>query len=363
MKDLLYYIWLSGCNDLTHSRQKYLVELFRGAKNVYEAGEAELEGCMKASSDIFGRGPKTRFLFNKDLAAAQGYLTRASEWGASLLHYDSPGYPKRLKEISNPPMVLYCKGRIELLQEPGIAVVGTRRSSPYGRWAAYEIAKRIAACGVPVISGMAEGIDSAAHLGCLSKGTGTIAVFGTGIDLCFPASNRNLCRQIREEGLTLSEFPPGEHGVAAYFPLRNRIISALSKSVIVVEGAIKSGSIITANLAADQGRDVFAVPGNINQPNSVGPNRLIAEGAFPIMDLDTVTSVLGLSSLEKAGRQAALSPEEKRMLSIVASEGNMPREGLFKSYGGLAQNAAALLTVLEMKGLLKSEGSKIYVAK
>jgi DNA processing protein len=363
MKDLIYYIWLSGCKDLTHSRQKYLVELFGGARNLYEAGEAELAGCMKVNPDVFGRGPKLRFLLNKNLDQAQGYLDRACEWGASFLSYDNPGYPGWLKEIVNPPMVLYLKGRIELLHAPGIAIVGTRRSSQYGRWAAYEIAARIAACGVPVISGMAEGIDSAAHLGCLSKGTGTIAVFGTGIDLCFPASNRNLCRQIREEGLTLSEFPPGEHGMASYFPLRNRIISALSKSVIVVEGAIKSGSIITANLAAEQGRDVFAVPGNINQPNSVGPNRLIADGAFPIMDLDTAASVLGLSSAAAARRQAALSPEEKHMLSIVASEGNLPRELLFKTYGGPAQNAAALLTVLEMKGCLKSEGSKIYVAK
>ncbi len=363
MKDILYYIWLSGCRDLTHCRQKYLVETFGGAKNVYEATECELEGCMKANPDIFGRTPKIRFIFDKNLDAAKRHFDRASEWGASLVHYDSAGYPSHLKEIADPPMVLYYKGCIDLIEKPGVAIVGTRRSSQYGRWAAYEIAGRIAACGVPVISGMAEGIDSAAHLGCLSQGTGTVAVFGTGIDLCFPASNRKLCKQIREEGLTLSEFAPGEYGIAAYFPLRNRIISALAKSVIVVEGAIKSGSMITAGLAADQGRDVFAVPGNINQPNSVGVNRLIADGAFPIMDLDTVTSVLGLQSQRENTRQASLSAEENRMLSIVSANGHMPREFLFERYGGLAQNAAALLTVLEIKGLVKTEGSKIFVAK
>lgn len=325
MHKTLYYVWLSECKHLNNKKRKFLTELFGDAENVYRASESELLASITAYSEIFGRSGKFPSKFDKDLQQAEDSIKRAKDFGADIIAYDSPDYPEHLKEIADPPMVLYSRGEKELIKKPVIAVVGTRRSSQYGRWAAFEIAKRVAQCGIPVVSGMAEGIDSAAHAGCLSTGMGTVAVFGTGIDLCFPASNRKLCRQIVEEGLTLSEFSPGERGIAAYFPLRNRIISALSKSVIVVEGAIKSGSLITASLAADQGRDVFAVPGNINQPNSVGCNKLISEGAFPIMDLEEVTSVLGIKSHSENKRYLDLSSEEKRLYAIVEQNGSLAR--------------------------------------
>lgn len=363
MREDIYCVWLSECKHLNNKKRKFLTDLFEGAGNVYKASESELAASITAYGEIFGKSGKYPLKFDKDLKKAEDSIRRAQAFGSEIIAYDSPDYPVHLKEIADPPMVLYSRGTKELMKTPGIGIVGTRRSSQYGRWAAFEIAKRVAQCGVPVISGMAEGIDSAAHAGCLSTGTGTVAVFGTGIDLCFPASNRKLCRQIIDQGLILSEFSPGEKGFAAYFPLRNRVISALSKAVIVVEGAIKSGSIITASLAADQGRDVFAVPGNINQPNSVGCNKLISEGAFPIMDLDDVTSVLGIKTQAENKRHLDLSSEEKRLYSIVQQNGSLAREILFKSFGGPVQNAASLLTILELKGFVKAEGSKICVAK
>ena len=363
MDEIIYSVWLSECKHLNNRKRKFLLELFGSPKDVYAASESELASSMMTYGEIFGHYNMHSYKFDKDLKNAENSIAKAQAFGADILSYDNPHYPPHLKEICDPPMVLYSRGKKELLASPGIAIVGTRRASQYGRWAAFEIAKRVAQCGLPVISGMAEGIDSAAHRGCLLGGMGTIAVFGTGIDLCFPASNKSLCRQIASEGLTLSEFSPGERGFAAYFPLRNRVISALSKAVIVVEGAIKSGSLITASLAADQGRDVFALPGNINQPNSVGCNKLISEGAFPIMDLEELPSVLGISSCARNKQAQALSSEEKRLLSIVEENGSLPREILFQHFGGPVQNASGLLTILELKGFVKTDGSKIYVAK
>ena len=363
MCESIYSVWLSECRYLSNKKKKFLVELFGSPKEVYFASEDDLVASIIAYGEIFGNYRKSRLKFDKSLQKAENSVAKANACGADILGYDSPDYPEHLKEISDPPMVLYSRGLKELIKAPGVAIVGTRRASQYGRWAAFEISRRVAQCGVPVISGMAEGIDSAAHSGCLSGGAGTVAVFGTGIDLCFPASNKSLCRRIAQEGLILSEFAPGERGFAAYFPLRNRVISALSKAVIVVEGAIKSGSLITASLAADQGRDVFAVPGNINQPNSVGCNKLISEGAFPIMDLEEVASVLGLESRAQSSRCEMLSSEEKRLFLIVKQNGSIAREILFRTFGGPAQNTAGLLTILELKGFVKTEGSKIYVAK
>ena len=279
------------------------------------------------------------------------------------IRIDDADYPAHLREIKDPPERLYYTGNISLIRYPGIAVVGTRRSSPYGRWAAKEIARRIARCRVPVISGMAEGIDSAAHWGCLSEDMGTVAVFGTGIDLCFPASNIRLKSIIEQKGLILSEYEPGTRGFAGNFPERNRIISGLSKSVIVVEGALKSGSMITARLALEQGRDVYAVPGNIDQLNSIGVNKLIADGAFPIMELDGVAELLGIGEGRTARMIEDLSDEEKIMIgSIIGSPGIGAEEIALKS--GLDLRTCTLLaSALELKGLIRSEGSRLFVIK
>lgn len=279
------------------------------------------------------------------------------------IRIDDADYPAHLREIKDPPEMLYYSGDIGLIRYPGVAVVGTRRSSPYGRWAAKEIARRIARCRVPVISGMAEGIDSAAHWGCLSEDMGTVAVFGTGIDLCFPASNVSLKKCIEQKGLILSEYEPGTKGYPCNFPERNRIISGLSKSVIVVEGAMKSGSMITARLALEQGRDVFAVPGNIDQMNSIGVNKLIADGAFPVMELDGLPELLGIGAGCTARKIEGLSDEEKIMIgSIIESPGISAEEIAFKS--GLDLRTCTLLaSALELKGFIRSEGSRLFVLK
>ncbi len=287
-----------------------------------------------------------------------------------IIEYGDAGYPERLRRIANPPSSLWCIGNTELLRTPGIAVVGTRRCSPYGRWAAGEIAKRISAAGVTVISGMAEGIDAAGHWGALSmdRGVGkddpvgkTVAVFGTGIDVCFPKSNSKLYREIAEKGLLISEYPPGTPGLPQNFPARNRIISGLSRSVVVVEGQLKSGSMITAGLALEQGRDVFAVPGNINQPGSKGVNKLIADGAFPIMDIDTVSQTLGIQELKESRTRAEMTDDERIMYDAVRLNPGITAEYMAMETGSSPNTILPLLGAMELKGLLARSGSRYYV--
>ena len=214
--------------------------------------------------------------------------------------------------------------------------------------------------GVTVVSGMAEGIDSAAHTGCLNAGGKTVAVFGTGVDVCFPKSNLHLYEEIREKGLLLSEYTFGESGYAYNFPERNRIISGLSESCIVAEGAVKSGSLITAGLAAEQGRNVFALPGNINQPGSAGTNLLISEGVPPIYSMEHLLQTLGLSTLDVQQR-TDLSSQEKRLMTHIASCGSSSKQFILDSCGLPFAESSPLLTCLELKGLVRLEGSQVYV--
>ena len=279
------------------------------------------------------------------------------------VNIDDGDYPEHLRSIPRAPETLYYIGNIRLIEHPLIAIVGTRRCSTYGKWAAEGIASRIAACGISVVSGMAEGIDSAAHKGCIKAGTPTVAVLGTGIDVCFPKSNLELYRRIAEDGLILSEYPPGQMGAPWMFPERNRIISGLSKSVVVVEGTLKSGSMITARLALEQGRDVYAVPGNINQPGSAGVNKLISDGAFPILDMDSAAETLGLSAAKRMRRIESLSSGEKLVLgAVIEDPGADPGMLAFRT-GIDIGDVLALLGALELKDLVRSSGQRFYPEK
>jgi DNA processing protein len=210
------------------------------------------------------------------------------EAGADLIPLRDPRYPPLLREIYDPPIVLFARGQVELLQAPMLAVVGTRRPTPYGTAVAERLAADLAAAGLVVVSGMARGIDTASHRGALGAGGETVAVFGCGADVIYPAENRGLAAQIAREGLIVSEFPMGTPGQPQNFPVRNRIISGMSLGVLVVEGAQYSGSAITARLAMEQGRDVFAVPGNITSKMSWGPNLLIKQGAKLVQEAGDV---------------------------------------------------------------------------
>ena len=278
------------------------------------------------------------------------------------INIDDDLYPDHLKQIKKPPLKLYCIGDLDLLKEQGVAVVGTRRCSSYGRWASYEIGKQIASCGVTVISGMAEGVDSGGHRGCLDAKGKTIAVLGTGIDICFPKSNKQLYERIASEGLIVSEYAPGDNTGAWAFPERNRIIAGLSKCVVVVEGTKKSGSMITANLALEQSREVFAVPGNINQPNAAGVNMLIRDGAMPITSIDELPEILhiGESKSFKKILDRCSDDEKKVMRFVTKNPGSDIETVAFKLLLEMNE-VSALVTALELKGYIKRIYDDLYV--
>lgn len=363
MNDLLAYIWLAHFFSLNRRAKKFLIEYFGGARAVFDASDHELTNGIAAYEEQSGRRSPNVSLPSRDLADARTCLQLAKSMGAQVIHYESAVYPDALREIPDPPALLYTLGDASLLARSSVAVVGTRRASPYGRWAAYEISAKISSCGTQVISGLAEGIDTEAHKGCLNGGSGTIAVLGTGIGHCFPASNRALHRAICSCGLVVSEFYPTDKGFASYFPLRNRIISGLSRAVIVVEGALKSGSMITAGLALEQGKDVYAVPGNINQPNSEGVNRLIYDGAYPILSLDTVPKALGILTPKQQEARESLSKEELLIFNVVKKNGMQSLQELCDATNLSPSDVASLTTILELKGFLSKRGTKIEVAK
>jgi DNA processing protein len=237
---------------------------------------------------------------------------KIAECGALVVTLGDPRYPQPLREIFDPPILLFARGRVELLQSLAVAVVGTRRPTPYGLAVAERLSGDLAHAGLTIVSGMARGVDSAAHKGALAAGGDTVAVLGCGVDVVYPAENRKLAAELAVKGLIVSEFPMGATAFPQNFPIRNRIISGTSLGVLVVEGAQYSGSAITAKLAMDQGREVFAVPGNITNKLAWGPNLLIKQGARLVQDWNDVVSELPAESrrhLIDRGRQRILAEE------------------------------------------------------
>lgn len=244
------------------------------AAQIFRASLTELEGLgMPANSAQFVFEGKAR-------AAAEDELKRVAEAGGSIMTPEDEGYPERLREIYDPPAVLWIRGNVELLSRPGIAVVGTRHPSPYGAGMAELLARDLANRRLVILSGMARGVDTAAHKGAIEAGGKTVAVWGTGIDVIYPKENKKLAESIVATGGTIvSEYPLGTFPAPQNFPIRNRILSGMSVGVLVIEAAEYSGTRITARCAMEQNRDVYAVPGNVTNKNAWGPNTLIKQGA------------------------------------------------------------------------------------
>lgn len=273
-----------------------LVKHFRSPAGVFRASRSELEAAGLPGSTAQTIASGCTF----EDAADQLQIMQSA--GADLVPFQDPRYPARLGEIYDPPLVLFTLGRVELLSRVGVAIVGTRRPTTYGVAAAERISAELAAAGLTITSGMARGIDTAAHKAALDSHGETIAVFGSGVDHIYPAENRKLADRISQDGLLVSEFPMSTPGHPQNFPIRNRIVSGLSAGVLVVEGAQYSGSAITAQLAMEQGREVFAIPGNITSKMSWGPNLLIKQGARLVQAAEDVL--------------AALSPDDRRAVTL-----------------------------------------------
>lgn len=278
MSKNLYWIWLSLKIGAGKSGFVELLAHFGSPENIYSADAAELNS--------FGKTVGTRkieALLDKSLDAAYNIEKYCSKKHIEILKYGEKGYPAILMNLKNPPVVLYAKGNTDILDRKlCIGVVGTRKLSEYGRQSAYKIGYELAAAGAVVVSGMALGIDAVAACGALDAGGKTVAVLGSGVDHVYPAEHKLLAEQIVKKGLLLSEYPPLESPTRGSFPTRNRLISGLSQGTLIVEADGHSGALITAKDAILQGRDVYALPGNINNPTSNGTNSLIKDGATPV---------------------------------------------------------------------------------
>ena len=278
MAGLKYWVWLSEVKGLTNRSKLLLLDHFGTPENVYYADEDE----YRLVPGIELR--QTALLAEKSTEQADRILGACSRLGLRLLTMQDADYPLRLRSIFEPPVLVYVKGNLPVIdEEVTLAMVGTRKATPYGVEAAEKIAYGLCKQGAIVISGAAAGIDSASHRGALRAGGKTVAVLGCGVDVVYPAGNEWLYRDIAASGALVSEYPPGSAAEAWHFPARNRIISGLSLGTIVVEAPEKSGALITAGTALEQGRDVFAVPGPIDAPMSRGCNRLVADGAAALI--------------------------------------------------------------------------------
>ena len=283
----------------------------------------------------------------------------------TMLHWDSPDYPSYLREVDAPPPLLYVVGSLEDIDRWAVAVVGTRRVTPYGRQITQELVTGLVRNGVTIISGLARGIDAIAHKTALDHGGRTIAVLGSGPDNIYPPEHRDLARQIvRDRGAVISEFALGTEPEAKNFPPRNRIISGLSLGVVVVEAGARSGAGITAQFALDQNREVFAVPGNVNSPSSRGTNRLIQLGeAKLIVDAEDVLEELNLSMVfEHSAAQEALpeTAEEAALFGYLSGE-SLHIDALCRATGLSSQEVSSTLTLLELKGIVRQVGGMNYV--
>lgn len=294
--------------------------------------------------------------------------------------WSDPEYPEKLKQISDPPLLLYYRGDISLLKNYGLAVVGSRQSSGYGQEMASTICRKISCFGITIISGFAYGIDRQAHMASVDNSGSTIAVLGTGIDLIYPGMNKDLWIKVADKGLIITEFFPGTKPDARNFPYRNRIISGLSLGVLVIQSAIKSGSMITATLALEQNKEVFAVPGAVTMENYDGCNYLIKQGAHLVQGPDDIMEILAplvkVSEKNQVSLQEndktevspvkipeGLTPDEMLLLEKLKSKEQVHIDELTNELDWSSQKVSQMLVVLEIKGLVKRKPGMYYSIK
>ncbi len=276
---------------------------------------------------------------------------------------DMSQYPQLLKEIKGYPKVLYCIGDLSLLNTRCAAIVGSRNTTVYGRKTATEIAARTAGAGITVVSGMARGIDTCAHRGALDVSGKTIAVLGCGADICYPGENKRLKEEIERNGLIISEYPEGTNPKKYFFPQRNRIISGLAEITVVVQAGNSSGALITAELAAEQGREVCAVPGNIDSRYNMGNNKLIKDGAVPITNINDILELMRVRFGKRNEAERLLGPSEMEIYEILEDHGEMNVDQICRILSRPPSYVAGIVTVMEMKGVVFSCLGKIFIAK
>ncbi len=369
----LHWLALRMVPGLGTRKSSQLIASFRTPQAIFRASKSELEAAGLSPSVAQSIASGCAF---EDAADQQQKLAEA---GAQLVTMTDSLYPPALLEIFDPPPMLFVRGQPELLASLMIAIVGTRRPTAYGTAVSARFARDLSGAGLTIASGMARGIDTAAHKAALEAGGGTVAVFGCGVDHIYPAENRKLAEQLIQRGLTVSEFPMGTPAYPQNFPVRNRIIAGMSAGVIIVEGGEYSGSSITAKLAIEQGREVFAVPGNITSKMSWGPNLLIKQGAKLVQEWnDVVTELkaedrrrlaqecrkqLNLNEAESSDPAAAsVSPTARVVLGALRPDSPVGLDHLVETLEGTSSSEIiATLFELELAGLVRQVPGKSFL--
>lgn len=358
---LKYWLAWNKIPDIGPKRFYKLLEYFGSVENAWQAKSGEISKILNLSSKI-----SSRLFEEKNNIIPERELDSVYKYKVNVLTIEDALYPKNLKTIHYPPPVLYFKGTIVKADKNSISIVGSRKATYYGKMVAEKLSKDLTLAGLTIISGMARGIDTAAHKGALSVNGRTIAVLGCGIDHIYPPENRRLAQEMQESGAIISEFPLSTLPERQNFPRRNRIISGLSLGTVVVEAAEKSGALITADFALDQGREVFAIPGNINSPLSDGSHNLIKQGAKLVNNYQDILEEIHIVLSQKAGEKemvkenTSLTEEEKIIYRLITKE-PIQIDEIIDTSNLSAGKVSEILLNLELRDLIKEIEGKRFI--
>jgi DNA processing protein len=352
-----YWVGFNIVKGIGPARVRLLREAFGSLGEAWGASVADLE-----AAGLKGRPLQNLLETRKtlDLAAEMERLDKA---GAAVLTWEDEDYPPRLHSIAQPPPVLYVRGSLDEVDDLALAIVGTRRASAYGRQVTQELAGQLARNGVTIVSGLARGIDGEAHRAALEAGGRTIAVLASGIDIIYPPEHRQLAHQITQQGALVSDYPLNTQPDAGNFPARNRIISGLAMGVLVTEAGIKSGALITADIALTKhNRDVFAVPGNVTAKGSDGTNKLIQEGAHVVMNVQDILEVMNLTSVIDYVEARETLPADATEAKLLAEldEGALHVDELGRRCELPIAQVTSTLTLMELKGMVRQVDTMTY---
>lgn len=353
-----YWVGFNLVKGIGPARMRVLLDVFGDAKTAWNASRRDLEEASfhpKLVDNIW---------LVKQSALLEKTWEKVLTKGIRILTWDDSDYPRSLREIDQSPPVLYVLGQLDALDQPAVAIVGTRRITQYGRQVSKELAAELAQRGILVVSGLARGVDAAAHQAALDAGGRTVAVLGSGVDQIYPPEHRKMADRIQTNGAIISDYPPGTLPEAGNFPPRNRLISGLSRAVVIVEAGDKSGALITAAFAADQGKEVFAVPGSLYAQQSRGTNRLIQEGAHIYLNPGDLFEMLNLTEVESFRSARAVLPADATEAQLFALLGREPLhvDELRLQSGLPVEVVSSSLTIMELKGMVRQVGSMRYVA-
>ncbi|MDK2982188.1 MAG: processing protein [Chloroflexota bacterium] len=356
--DKKYWLAFSRVKGIGAARTQLLVKYFGSLKAAWEASEPQLRKAGLSPKPVQALLELRR---NYD---PQSEYQRVIDAGIQVLTMQEAEYPKRLAAIEYPPPVLFVKGKLCPEDDFSVAIVGTRRVTAYGRQVANELAAYLVQNQITVVSGLARGVDGIAHQAALNAGGRTLAVLGSGVDVIYPPEHRNLAAAIQQNGALISDYYPGTAPEGNNFPPRNRIISGLSLAVVIIEAGERSGALITANFAAGQGREVFAVPGTIYAPRSKGTNRLIRDGALPLLDFSEILEALKLTQIDDYRYAKQVLPENDIELLLMEALRDEPMHiNEIKAATGLPiDKISSTLVLMELKGLVRNTGNLTYLS-